>query len=129
MAYNNIGSASMSIVRKAFRVLLLLFLIFAIVSLSGNTINLVNRGLVVRKEKQELETLKQNNEQLRARLDYVKTDQFLEEEARNSLGLTKDESILILPEDILGTEEVADDAQGQFPPWRQWWELFFGDIM
>lgn len=129
MAYNNTGSASMSIVRKAFKVLLLLFLVFAIVSLSGNTINLINRGLVVRKEKQELETLKQNNEQLKARLDYVKTDQFLEQEARNSLGLTKDESILILPEDILGTEEVVDDSKGQFPPWRQWWELFFGDVM
>jgi cell division protein FtsB len=125
MAYNNTGSASMSIARKAFKVLLLLFLVFAIVSLSGNTINLINRGLVVRKEKQELEALKQNNEQFRARLDYVKTDQFLEQEARNSLGLTKDESILILPEDILGTEEVIDDSKGQFPPWWQWWELLF----
>ena len=129
MAYNNTGSASMSTAKKAFKILLLLFLVFAIVSLSGNIINLINRGLVVRKEKQELETLKQNNEQLKARLDYVKTDQFLEQEARNSLGLTKDESILILPEDILGTEGVVDDSKGQFPPWRQWWELFFGDIM
>lgn len=129
MAYNNTGSASMSTTKKAFKILLLLFLVFAIVSLSGNIINLINRGLVVRKEKQELETLKQNNEQFKARLDYVKTDQFLEQEARNSLGLTKDESILILPEDILGTEEVVDDSKGQFPPWRQWWELFFGDVM
>ncbi|MDD3531729.1 MAG: septum formation initiator family protein [Candidatus Shapirobacteria bacterium] len=114
---------------KVFKILLLLFLLFAIVSLSSNTVNLVNRGLVVRKEKQDLEALRESNEQLRAQLDYVKTEQFLEQEARNSLGLTKDETVLILPEDIFGIEKVTADSKDWLPPWRQWWELFFRGII
>lgn len=128
MAYNNTGSASVSTVKRVFQVLLLLFLVFAIVSLSGNTAALFKRGLVIRKEQQELEALRQTNEQLKARLDYVKSDQFLEQEARNSLGLTKEETVLILPEDILEKEE-ANNSANQLLPWRQWWELFFGDIV
>jgi cell division protein DivIC len=125
MAYNNTGSASMSTTKKAFKILLLLFLIFVVVSLGTNTVNLISRGLVVREEGQELKALQEKNEQLRARLDYIKTDEFLEQEARNSLGLTKEETILILPQDILWQEEVGDQVIGQIPNWRQWWELFF----
>lgn len=125
MAYNNTGSASVSTVKKVFQILFLLFLVFVIVSLSGNTASLFKRGLVVRKEQQELESLRQTNEQLKARLDYVKSDQFLEQEARNSLGLTKEETVLILPEDVFGKEGINNDSKKQLSPWRQWWELFF----
>ncbi len=112
-------------VTKVLRLVLLFFLIFAIVSLLKNTVGLVEKGLVVRKEQKGLEQLKRENQQLRAWLDYVKTDDFLEQEARNDLGLTKEESVLILPEGILGQGEKIDDALGELSPWRQWRELFF----
>ncbi|KUK83950.1 MAG: hypothetical protein XD98_0206 [Microgenomates bacterium 39_6] len=119
----------MSTAKKTFKILLLIFLVFVIISLGTNTVNLISRGLVVRKEQQELEALQEKNKQLKARLDYVKTDEFLEQEARNSLGLTKEETILILPQDILWQDEVDSQEIGPVPNWRQWWELFFGDIM
>lgn len=125
MAYNNTGSAHMSTIKKTFKILLLIFLIFVIISLGTNTVNLISRGLVVRKEHQELEALQEKNEQLRAHLDYIKTDEFLEQEARNSLGLTKDETILILPQDILWQNEADSQEISPVPNWRQWWELFF----
>lgn len=114
-----------TIVTKTLKYVLLFFLIFVIVSLLENTVGLVEKGLVVRKEKGKLEQLRAENQQLRARLDYVKTDDFLEQEARNNLGLTKEESVLILPEGVLGQEKIAEDTSGKPSPWRQWWELFF----
>ncbi len=115
----------MSTVSKALKLILLFFLIFVIVSLLQNTIRLVEKGLVVRKEQQSLEKLREKNQQLRAQFDYVKTSDFLEQEARNSLGLTKDESVLILPADFLFREKAKKESNNQVTPWRQWWELFF----
>lgn len=115
----------MSTTKKALKLLLLLFLIFAIASLSSNTVNLVRRGLVVRKEQQELEDLKKENQRLRARLDYVGSEEFLEREARDSLGLTKEESILILPEEFFAEEKIKVETDQQPSVWRQWWSLFF----
>jgi len=114
-----------TIVARTLKFVLLFFLIFVIVSLLKSTISLVEKGLVVRKEQGDLGKLKEENQRLKAWLDYIKTDDFLEQEARNSLGLTKEESVLILPEGVLGQKEIAENALSGLSPWRQWWELLF----
>ncbi|MDD3679386.1 MAG: septum formation initiator family protein [Candidatus Shapirobacteria bacterium] len=100
-------------------------MIFAIISLSQNTIGLINRGLIIRREQQSLEQLKADNQRLKARLDYIKTEDFLEQEARDSLGLTKEESILILPSNFVFDGKEEDQNNAGLSCWRQWWDLFF----
>jgi len=115
----------MSTIKKAFRFLLLFFLIFAIISLLQNNIGLINRGLIVRKEQQNLNWLEGENRQLKAKLDYVKSEEFLEQEARNSLGLTRKESILILPSDFNFWESEKNQNGDKLSVWRQWWIFLF----
>ncbi len=64
------------------------------------------------------------NKFLKERLFYVKTNQFVEQEAREKLGLSKPgEFIVIAPTSTpLDREKIEIDTK---PNWRKWWELFF----
>ena len=114
----------MSTVKRIFRFLLLAILIMAIVNLSQRTADLVNRAKKWQEEKENLAKIEKENEELKAYLDYVESDSFLEKEARDSLGMSKEgEMMVVLP------QKVEVDKKAVFSPspiWRQWWELFFG---
>ena len=124
MAYNNTVSAKKSTGRRFWQFLLLLLLILAIVSLSKNAWGLINRGLVVKREEDQLFSLRAENQQLKARLDYIKSDQFLEQEARDNLGLVRGESVVILPSSF-SAEETKPLKENNLAPIKQWLNLFF----
>jgi len=115
----------MSTVKRIFRFLLLAILIMAITSLSQRTADLVGRAKKWQEEKKNLAQIEKENEELRAYLDYVESDSFLEKEARNSLGMSKEgEMMIVLPQEEEVKAETAFSPPS--PVWRQWWELFFG---
>ena len=115
----------MSTVKRIFRFLLLAILIMAITSLSQRTADLVGRAKKWQEEKKNLAQIEKENEELRAYLDYVESDSFLEKEARNSLGMSKEgEMMIVLPQK--SAEETKIVSLPPSPVWRQWWELFFG---
>lgn len=115
----------MSTVKRIFRFLLLAILIMAIISLSQRTADLVGRAKKWQEEKKNLAQIEKENEELRAYLDYVESDSFLEKEARNSLGMSKEgEMMIVLPQEAEAKAETAFSSPS--PVWRQWWELFFG---
>lgn len=71
--------------------------------------------------------LEAENRQLKAKLVQIQSVQFIEEQARNKLGLTKQgETIVVIPEEklrqILG---ASQSAQVRLPNWSGWWRLFF----
>lgn len=71
----------------------------------------------------ELSMEQQKNKFLKERLSYVKTDRFVEEEAREKLGLTKQgEKIVILPKK--GGKIDQQQAEDK-PNWQKWWDVFF----
>lgn len=74
--------------------------------------------------KQELVEEGKKNQFLKEKLLYVKTDQFVDKEAREKLGLTKKgEYFVIAPSSTpLNQERIVIDNR---PNWRKWWELFF----
>ncbi len=106
------------------KLVILVFLLVAVFSLSKNIINLIKKGLSIKQEQQELQQLEQENQQLKAELDYIQTEQFLEKEARNNLGLTKGEVVIVLPSDFY--EEAPAESQEELPAWKKWWELICG---
>ncbi len=115
----------MSTVKRIFRFLLLAVLIMAIISLSQKTADLVGRAKKWQEEKKNLAQIEKENEELKAYLDYVESDSFLEKEARNSLGMSKEgEMMVVLPQKAEAKVEMAFSPP--FSVWRQWWELFFG---
>lgn len=71
--------------------------------------------------------LEAKNKELKEKLAQIKSPQYIEEQARNKLGLSKGgETIVIIPEDklrqILG---ASQSAQIRLPNWLGWWKMFF----
>lgn len=72
--------------------------------------------------------LEAKNKQLKGKLSQIKSPQFIEEQARNKLGLGKvGEIMVIIPEDklksVLGTSESAQEKR--LPNYLGWWKVFF----
>ena len=71
------------------------------------------------------EEAKTDNEYLLAELNWVGSDEFIEEEARNKLGLGKEgEVFLVLPESRIKNQESRIKNQGKEENWRSWLKLF-----
>lgn len=71
--------------------------------------------------------LEAKNRALKEKLTQMQSPQFLEEEVRNKLGLSKKgETIVVIPEDkiklVLGT---SSSAQIRLPNWLGWLKVFF----
>ncbi|MBI2039620.1 septum formation initiator family protein [Candidatus Microgenomates bacterium] len=78
-------------------------------------------------EADNLAQLQAQNRQLKEKLSQIQSEEFIEEQARNKLGLAKaGETVVIIPEEklkeVLGTSE---SAQIRLPNWLGWWRLFF----
>ena len=68
---------------------------------------------------------KKENEYLLAELNWVGSDEFIEEEARNKLGLGKEgEVFLVLPESRIKNQESRIKNQEKEENWRAWLKLF-----
>lgn len=71
--------------------------------------------------------LETKNRKLKEQLENIQSPEFLEEVARNKLGLSKKgETVVVIPEDklklVLGT---SSSAQIRLPNWLGWLKLFF----
>lgn len=74
--------------------------------------------------KEKLVSEQKKNQFLKEHLFYVKTDQFVEEEAREKLGMSRPgEYIVIAPTSTpLNQEKIEINTK---PNWHRWLELFF----
>lgn len=71
--------------------------------------------------------LEAKNKELKKKLTQIQSPQFIEEQARNKLGLSKaGETIVIIPEEklrqVLG---ATQSAQVRLPNWLGWFKVFF----
>lgn len=71
--------------------------------------------------------LETKNKELKKKLSQIQSPEFIEEQARNKLGLSKQgETVVIIPEEklkqVLGTTE---SAQIRLPNWLGWLKVFF----
>lgn len=108
---------------RLFTVLLITFSLYLIVSFSKDIYNLWKKSQEIGNEQTKLENLKQENQQLKEKLEYVKTQEFVEKEARDRLGLVwEGEAVVIMPEKIMNNEF---NQPAYVPIWEKWWQLFF----
>ena len=71
--------------------------------------------------------LEAKNRDLKKKLAQIQSPEFIEEQARNKLGLSKvGETVVIIPEDklklIMG---VSTSTQIRLSNWLGWWKVFF----
>ncbi len=80
---------------------------------------------MVVKAQNDLEREKKENADLKKRLEYVNSNEFIEEEARNKLFLVKPgESGVIIPKDLIATNDPKKVENKAV--WEEWIELFVG---
>lgn len=68
------------------------------------------------------------NRELKKKLTQTESQEFIEQQARNKLGLGKSgETLVIIPEDrlksVLGATQSAQIVR--LPNWLGWWKVFF----
>lgn len=110
--------------------LVILVVILLTLSLLGNISKTRGSLKTIEDKKEELLALEEKNKELKENLERVKSDEFIEKQIRDQLGLAKSgEIILVLPEDDvlkkLVPEMSVEEEDLPDPIWRKWYKLFF----
>ncbi len=101
-----------------------------VVNLSRSIWDLWKRRDILGERQAVLGRLDEENKRLQRELEKAQSPAFIEQEARNRLGLGREGEgvILIRPirpitqSDQLNTEEKHEE---KLPKWKRWWKLFF----
>lgn len=98
-----------------------LVLLLIINGLAGSIYDLWTKRDVITEAKKQLQQEKTENQKLKGELSYANTPQFIEEEARNKLFLTRpDEKVVIIPV----ASKSAEKKEELLPNWQKWLNLF-----
>ena len=116
----------MSIKKIVFFITIIIF-IFIINNLIHSIYTLWQKNNLVINAKIELEKEQKENRELKKQLSTVNDPQFVEEEARDKLFMTKPgEGIIIVPTNYISVTPAPRPAPvDSRPNWKKWWELFF----
>ncbi len=111
-----------------FSILISVVSLFLILNFSRELINLSQAGNRLEEIREDVKKLRFKNWQLKQEVDYRKTDEFLEKEIRDKLGMArKGETVVILPQEKIekiASQAAAEKKERQLSIWRQWLELF-----
>jgi cell division protein FtsB len=84
----------------------------------------------IREKQEKVDKLKTENEKFKKRLEEVTSDEYIEKQLRDSLGLAKEgETIVVLPDketlkNLVPHIEEEEDVLPD-PNWKRWVKLFF----
>lgn len=97
----------------------------------GRTIHsLLGRDDIIEKAKKDLERETQEQKELLKLKEKVISEEFIEKQARDKLGLAKEgEVVVVLPDEETLKKLAPPDEEEVFleiaPPWKQWVRMFF----
>lgn len=71
--------------------------------------------------------LELKNKELKNKLSQIQSPEFIEQQARDKLGLGKEgETIVIIPDEKLkSVMGASESAEIRYPNWLGWWKVFF----
>ena len=116
---------------RKFSGLLLLFLALILITSSVRSIVRIRRaGRELFEVEEEVEEIKLENQNLRLRLEEAQSDEYIEKQLRDKLGLAKeDEIVVILPaEEVVRKFAPMREEEEEFlpdPNWKKWVRLFY----
>lgn len=109
--------------RKILPIITILVLLFIIKNNITGIVKTIQDENTAENLKEKLSEGRKKNQFLRERLFYVKTNQFVEKEAQEKLGMSKPgEYVVIGPSAPLNGEKIEIDTK---PNWQRWLNLFF----
>ena len=108
--------------------LLIIFFMLFISSLSQTSKKIQKVNLEVTLREEELKKLKEEQSELKIKLEEITSQEYIERQLRNELGLTKEnEIVLVLPPDdiLIKLLPVVEEEVVEIKPnWRKWAEVF-----
>ena len=123
-----------SLIKERFRsyilYLVVLVLVLLTMSLARNILQISQAENRVDDVRERVESLRQENEKLKDELGKVEGEAYVEFQARDKLGLTKEgEIVVVLPkEDFLRKIAPKIEEEEEFLPestWQKWLKLFY----
>ncbi len=111
---------------KIFKIVGLVLGVGMVISLGRGLWQLYQARGRLEKAKESYLEVEDENLKLEKRMVEVKSDGFVETQARNKLNMKlSEETILVVPEDFkLETIESLDNGESERANWKKWWELF-----
>lgn len=102
----------------------IIILILIIRNIVDSIVSLRQNSNIVTTLRQEEREQVQKKQFLKEKLHLVNTSQFIENEAREKLGMIKPgEHIVLAPPVIVATQKPSEIDYS--PNWQKWWKLFF----
>lgn len=97
-----------------------------VISVSRSIGEAWGRGSIVQEREMALENATKKNDELKRKFEEVQTPAFIEREARDKLGMTKEGEVVVLLPEIHSPDPNDLKNRGEdLPSWKQWWKLFF----
>lgn len=101
-----------------------------LVSLTRNIVKVREAKERLKEKEEYIEKTRKENEELGQRVDIFKSEEFIEKQLRDKLGLAKEgEIIIVLPdEETISKFAPSDEKEEEIlpdPNWKKWLKLFF----
>lgn len=112
--------------------LVLAVILTVVLILAYNILGQITAALKAEERLQEavekLHSLEVKNKELKKKLEFVQTADFIEREARDKLGLVREgETLVVIPDEkirlILNQDREKENIR--LPNWLGWWRVFF----
>jgi len=114
---------------KYFIVFLVLILILVLIAMGREAYRFYKISQEIGNLEKRIENLKKDNEELLKIKEYFTSKEFLEDEARIKLNMTKEgESVIFISNLDAAEEESASEEQHiKISNFKLWWKYFFGE--
>ena len=104
-------------------------MVLLMLSLLGSISRLKEVGSNIDKEKERINKLKTEQEELRKNLEFAQSEEFIEKQLRDKLGLAKDGEIVVILPDSETVKKFAPRMDEEekillIPNWKKWMKLF-----
>lgn len=114
---------------KYWRYLLIVLALLFGLSLVRNVLRILEAGKRIGDAQARVDRLKDENEELERKLAQSQSEEFIEKQFRDKLGLSKEgETIVVLPDEEtlrkIAPRPVEEDETLPDPTWRKWLKLF-----
>ena len=110
---------------KLFQLILLAVGLMVVYSLSLSVIDLWKHRDLVTERQAALKSVKAENERLKRALEESQSEEFIEREAREKLGLSKPGEVIVFMEKPIEATNPGQVQEASGPNWKKWWKLFF----
>jgi cell division protein DivIC len=110
---------------KLVRAVVLIILIVIGIGIVRSVYTLSQKKGIIAERQSVLRGLLAQNSQLQEQLKEATSPAFIEQAARDKLGLVREgETVVIMDKSQILNPDSQQNPQ-EVPPWRQWWSLFF----